>query len=189
MTMRRSGFGTAITAVVLLGLTACAWGGPTSTSPTGTSAGPFASASATPSRTPTPSPAPLACDTLVTPAALSRLTSGGSEFTEGFATRMRAEGNELVAFLDLGGIVCQWGYPDSDASMVLAYSLITDAEATAQKQRLTAEGWVAAVNPDGSENWTKTDIDSYLGNRPVYLFRAGNWRFALDVSALSDFAA
>ncbi len=182
--MRRSGFGTAIVALVVLALSACTY---SIQAPTSSPSPPGPSASAGPSLTPGPT-ASLACDTLVTPTALSRLTSGGSVFTEGFAKRMRDEGNELVAFLDLGGILCQWGYPESDASTVLGYSLITDAQAAAQKRRLTTEGWVAKVNPDGSENWTTTNTENYLGNEPVYVFRPGNWRFALDVSGLADFA-
>lgn len=183
--MQGRGFGTAITAVVLLALTACNSVGPTSARKPGPSSGAFASPS--PSHTPSPT-ASLSCDSIVSTTASSRLTSGGSVFTPDFATRMRDEGNELAAFLDLGGILCQWGYPDSDASTVLGYSLITDAQATAQKERLTAGGWVSAVNPDGSESWTTTDTERFLGNQPVYVFRPGNWRFVLDVSALSDFA-
>ncbi|WP_187270610.1 hypothetical protein [Lacisediminihabitans profunda] len=182
--MRRSGVGTAIVALAVLALSACTWSAQTPTPPASPS---VSSASPGPSLTPTPT-ASLACDTLVTPTALSRLTSGGSVFTEGFATRMREEGNELAAFLDLGGILCQWGYPESDASVVLGYSPITAAQAMAQKQRLTAEGWVAKVAPDGSESWTTTNTEKYLGNEPVYVFRPGNWRFALDGSALADFA-
>lgn len=143
-----------------------------------------------PTPTPTPTKEPVTCQTLVTPAALQKLTSGGSEFDADFEEKVRSEAATfgLRTFLNYGGLACQWGFPGSDNVTVLGYSPLTAGQAAAARTSLLNEGWTSATQADGSEIWTTADVDSYLGYRPAYVFTAGSWRYALDLSTLGYFA-
>ncbi|MCU1556522.1 MAG: hypothetical protein JWN09_517 [Microbacteriaceae bacterium] len=168
--------------IVAIGMSGCV------TPPT---VGPSPSVSASPSSAPSESPTPVAlsCENIVTPAAYTDLTTGENEFSYDFETRMREENNDLVRFLDYGGVACQWGHPNSDTVVVLAYSPITEEQAVAERQYLTDKGWKQSKQADGSDTWATPDLESYLGNQPTYVFRPGNWRYALDASSLPYFTS
>lgn len=174
------------TVTIVLGTSAC------SSSPESTEARPEPSASMSlpPTASPTPTKDPVTCQTLVTPAALHKLTSDGSEFNEDFEGRIRDEPAVfgLRTFLDYGGLACQWGFPNSDSVTVLGYSPLTAERAASARANLLSEGWTPSMQADGSEIWTTADVDSSLGYRPAYVFTAGSWRYALDLSTLGYFA-
>ncbi len=173
--------------LILAGLTGCA--SPTIDAPASTPE-PSASASLPPAPSPTPTRAPVTCQTLVTPTALQKLTSGGSEFTADFEEKVRSEPAVfgLRTFLDYGGIVCQWGFPNSDSVTVLAYSPLTVEQATLVRTNLLSDGWTPATQHDGSKIWTTTNLDSYMGYHPAYVVAAGSWRYVLDISAMGYLA-
>lgn len=172
--------------MIALGTSAC------SSTPEAIEARPAPSTSTSRPSTPSPTPAkePVTCQTLVTPAALQKLTSGGSEFNEDFEGRVRGEPAVfgLRTFLDYGGLACQWGFPNSDSVTVLGYSPLTAGQAAIARTNLLSEGWTPATQADGSEIWTTTDLDSFMGYSPAYVFTAGSWRYALDASTLGYFA-
>jgi hypothetical protein len=101
---------------------------------------------------------------------------------------MRDEGGDLVRFLDYGGVACQWGTEGSDASSVLAYAQVTEAQAQVERSYLVSQGWTQALQADGSEHWSPKSLDNYLGNTPRYEFRPGSIRYMLDVSSRDYFA-
>jgi hypothetical protein len=97
---------------------------------------------------------------------------------------MRAPGSQLYRFIELGGIACEWGHPNSDVAYDLASSPITDAQATVEKATLVGLGWIASPLP-GGELFTNLHEDVY---KPVYAFSAGRWRYALLETDLELFA-
>lgn len=146
-------------------------------------------ASPKPSSSPSPTPSAVTCDSIVTPAALLKLTSDGREANPDFEAKVRAEGGALVRLLDFGGVVCQWGIPGTDATAVIGFAYVTAAQADQECAALSASGWVASKQADGSELWAPPSLDNYLGNVPAYQFRDGSVRYALDAkSSFGDFA-
>ncbi|MET4781704.1 hypothetical protein [Glaciihabitans sp. UYNi722] len=115
-------------------------------------------------------------------------TSDGSIYFPNFADRMRESHDSLEAFLDYGGVLCQWGRPNTDTGLVLAYSTITDSDSTLQKQQLSGSGWAMTKSGSGEERWSPVDLEGYLGLTPVYIFESGSWRYASDVGDLPKYA-
>ncbi|MET4704247.1 hypothetical protein [Frigoribacterium sp. UYMn621] len=113
------------------------------------------------------------------------VTTAPNEFVPDFTGRMRAPGSQLYRFIELGGIACEWGHPNSDVAYDLASSPITDAQATVEKATLVGLGWIASPLPGGGELFTNPHEDLY---KPVYAFSAGRWRYALLETDLELFA-
>jgi len=132
--------------------------------------------------------AALDCRTLVTSAAWVKLTSNGLDASPEFETKVRREGGDLARLLDLGGIACQWGYPESDGVVVLGFAYITPLQATHERENLSSNGWVPSIQKNGRELWTLANTPSMLEYLPAYEFKEGNVRFALDVESLEYFA-
>ena len=84
--------------------------------------------------------AALDCRTLVTSAAWVELTSNGLDASPEFETKVRREGGDLARLLDLGGTACQWGYPGTDAAVVLGFAYITPLQATHERENLSSNG-------------------------------------------------
>lgn len=142
---------------------------------------PTTSASATPAGTPA-----ATCENIVTASALTKLSSAPNDFFPEFTTRMRVPGSQLYRFIELGGIACEWGHPNSDVVFDLATSPITDAQAAVEKAALIQLAWVSSPAPDGGQYFTKAEVDPlYL---PVYAFSSGRWRYALLEADLELFA-
>lgn len=133
--------------------------------------------------------AALDCRTLVTSAAWVKLTSNGLDASPEFETKVRREGGDLARLLDLGGIACQWGYPGTDAAVVLGFAYITPLQATHERENLSSNGWVPSIQKDGRELWALANTENMLGNVPAYEFREGNVRFALDAESSFDYFA
>jgi hypothetical protein len=125
------------------------------------------------------------CENIVTPAALTKLTTPPNAFVPDFTNRMRVPGSQLYRFIELGGIACEWGRPNSDIVYDLASSAITDAQASVEKATLVGLGWVASPLPAGGELFTNPQDDLY---KPVYAFSTGRWRYALLETDLELFA-
>ena len=153
---------------------------PTQFSSTTPSASPSAVAVPVPVPSSTAKPAELDCRTLVTPAAWTELTSNGFQPSEGFETKARSEGGDLARLLDLGGIVCQWGYPQSDATVVLGFAHVTPKQEALERAHLASHGWIASMKVDGRELWALATAEDTLGNVPGYEFRERYVRFALN---------
>ena len=99
---------------------------------------------------------------------------------------MRVPGNQLYRFIELGGIACEWGHPNSDVLLDVATSPITDAQATGGKATLIQLGWSSSRASDGGEHFTKAAVDPLYA--PVYAVSAGRWRHALIEADLKFFA-
>jgi hypothetical protein len=90
-------------------------------------------------------------------------------------------GEDQFPFVDLGGRACMWGLPQSDAFTWIAYSRITDAEATAQQDRLTSLGFSGSSTPEGTLfQWTQPAGTPETEGRAdqSYLFSDGFWYLA-----------
>lgn len=125
----------------------------------------------------------------MTPSGLAALTSGGASENTQFAQKVRSEPNpQLNAFLDYGGIVCQWGDPAGEASCVLAESTITEAQKASQRAALMAQGWKQLSGSEGDEAWGLADLSTSTGNDPRTIFRGDKWIYALDESCLDYLA-
>lgn len=134
----------------------------------------------------TPATPVATCENIVTPTALTELTSAPNEFFPEFTRRMRVPGSQLYRFIELGGIACEWGHPNSDVVFDLATSPITDTQATVEKATLIQLGWSSSRASDGGEHFTKAEIDPLYA--PVYAFSSGRWRYALLEADLKLFA-
>ena len=99
-----------------------------------------------------------------------------------FATKMHDEGNPIAAFADYGGIICQWGIPNSDAVDMYAYSAITDGNAASQKSALLGEGASASTHADGQLFHLNPDSE----DEAYYLFGPGYWIWSYKDAAMID---
>lgn len=95
---------------------------------------------------------------------------------------------DLAAFIDYGGVLCMWGPPSSDMVVVLAYSPITDEQASQQRKRLSDTGWGSTMQADGSERWTQLDDSLNSMGTETYVFQPGRWRYTSDIGNLAYFA-
>ncbi|MCU1507827.1 MAG: hypothetical protein JWQ12_92 [Glaciihabitans sp.] len=179
----------ALGAALVATLAGCASSG--SAKPT-TTAPPAAAATATP--TPTAS-APLAdsftpsgtytCTSILPPATLSVFkskASAGFALQKDFAARMKAIASPLVAFEDLGGILCQWAYSGATNTVNYGFSAIPDADAKTQRASLAAEGYTESTGPDGGILVTNPDTANFPD---TYLFANGYWFYASDADVLT----
>jgi hypothetical protein len=171
---------------ITIGLTGCTPTTDTNTPPPTPKSTPTSSSSTSPTPARSTAPKPLSCQNIVTPDALSGLTTSPWAYVEDFPDRMRQ--SEFAAFMDDGGVLCMWGYPNSDIVVILAYSPISDAQAAQQRKRLSDSGWESKTQPDGSERWTHVDESLNSLGTETYVFRAGNWRYASDIGYLSYLA-
>jgi hypothetical protein len=128
---------------------------------------PTASATASPTPTPEATPvavAPETCDDLVDDETEAEFVETGYELTADYEQRAAAEGWPTLAFVTYGGLLCQWGYPASDASTIYGYSPITPDQAGSEKARLLASGFTTrdALGGELYELVHEYGIDHYL---------------------------
>jgi hypothetical protein len=142
-----------------------------------------AAPAATPVAT-TPTAAERTCESVIDEASIAKYGSMGYEQSEDFADRMAEEGNPLAAFVAQGGLLCQWGFPQSDATDVYALGPITDDEAAAQQVRLIGEGAVAS-DADGGRLYYRSGeyVEEY------YLFLSGYWYYASHPDRIDELRA
>jgi hypothetical protein len=144
--------------------------------------------SVSPNPAPSTSPTPtnltaLTCDSIITSTARVQLNSHGNVPNPDFQEKVRAEGGDLAHLLNFGGVACQWGQDESDATFVLAFAFVTKSQAEQERAYLSANGWASSSQTAGSELWSPTTLDNYLGNVPAYEFRDGTIRYALDAES------
>lgn len=133
---------------------------------------------------PSPSTAPpvstVTCDSLLdedTKATFAEYSADGWAEAPDFAQRAIDEGNLVGEFVELGGVACQWGFPDSDSVYNYGYSAISAADATAIKERLVAEG-ALLTQEFGGDLYCYPDV-SGLGYEDCYLFLGTEWFHSL----------
>jgi hypothetical protein len=83
----------------------------------------------------------VACDTLVDDADEAKYAAAGWVASPDYEQRAAEETWPTLAFVTYGGVLCQWGQPNSDAADMYGYSPITPAQAEAEKARLTSAGY------------------------------------------------
>lgn len=139
----------ACSALLVVGLAACAPASSdtrASQTPTATAT---ASASADPSRPSAPAAVVLTCENVLDPASVSAFAAEGFTQTHDFAQRSIDEGWPEAAFVTNGGLLCQWGYPNSDASEYYGLSEISAEHTATITARLVAEGFTREPHSDG----------------------------------------
>lgn len=156
--------------------------------PGSSAASPEASTPPVPSPTPIPTPAPTpqpfiapaavsatrwACEALLDAATIDEYLAAGFMFTEDFADRMVAEGQRIGLFVEYGGVVCQWGVPNSGDSVVYGQSSITEANAAAVVAGLVAEGYTREA-AHGGELYCLVDDEERV-REDCFLFAGGDW--------------
>ena len=169
---------TALALVAALGLGGCAPTSPhlsVTTTPT-----PAASASA-PETGSTAEPA--TCDTLLDQVSIDAFAAEQYEPSDDFAQRAVEQGWPEAAFVTNGGLLCQWGYPQSDASEYFGLSPLPAQNAATIAARLVAEGFALHPHADG---------DLYAGpvsdGRPqlFYFFAADHWFVGFSVARIDE---
>jgi hypothetical protein len=129
-----------------------------------------------PTSTPvTTSPAgiPETCEDLVDDATLADYAAGGYTLSADFEQRAAVEGWPIHAFVTYGGLLCQWGYPASDASDAYGYGPITAEQAEEQRQGLVAEGFASSDALGGTVLQLASEyVTEY------YLFVDDNWYYS-----------
>ena len=146
MRLRPSRVVPATTVLLLLALAGCSAPVPEATPV----AEPAPTATATPEPTATPAPAAApTCESVLDPASVEAFTAQDYELSDDFAERSIEEGWPEAAFVTNGGLLCQWGYPNSDASEYYGLSSLPAQNAATIEARLTAEGFVAEAHGDG----------------------------------------
>lgn len=134
---------TTLAVAAALGLAACA------PAPADTSE-PSPSASPTPSTpTPTATPVALGCDTVLDQASIDDFTAREYQLSDDFAQRAVDQGWPEAAFVTNGGLLCQWGYPQSDATEYYGLSELSTENTTTIEARLVSEGFTAEPHGDG----------------------------------------
>jgi hypothetical protein len=139
-----------------------------------------ASPAATPTTTPTSTPVttslpgiPETCEDLVDDATLADYAAGGYTLSADFEQRAAVEGWPIRAFVAYGGLLCQWGYPASDASDAYGYAPITAEQAEEQRQGLLAEGFASSDALGGTVLQLASEyVTEY------YLFVDGSWYYS-----------
>jgi hypothetical protein len=134
-------------APVAIALVTALLAGCTSTGTPETGASPAPTPTTAPTSTPVTTPpadVPVTCEDLVDDATLADYAAGGYTLDADFEQRAADEGWPIHAFVTYGGLLCQWGYPASDASDAYGYGPITAEQAEEQREGLVAEGFTAS---------------------------------------------
>jgi hypothetical protein len=160
----------AIVVVLALGLAGCTAVPDMTATPAPTTA-PTVAATPAPTRPPAETVADPTCTTLLDTASIDRFAAHGYELSDDFEQRAAEEGWPLLAFVTNGGLLCQWGYPQSDASEFYGLSEITAEQQAAEIQRLTGEGYSRQPHGDG-ELFVGPSIE---GINEHYFFADAHW--------------
>ena len=176
----------ALTLVSLTLLVGCGQQAPPGAS-TGTGtpdAPPPAPAIPQPSATPDFDPAGYTCESILPPSFLDVFKArepDGFALQADFVERSRTYGGDLVAFVDLGGILCEWGYPAGGVRTSYGHSTITEAEADERLAALLSGGFVTQPDDRGT-----LVVNARAESFPqTYLFVDGHWFYA-STPALLD---
>lgn len=96
---------------------------------------------------------------------------------------MVEEANPLARFVELGGLVCQWGFPETDAVSVYAWSPIASAVSITMQGDIIEQGYLAEPHPDGRA-YCRPPSEENLGYDICYLLGATVWYYSLERSQL-----
>jgi hypothetical protein len=179
--MRRSFLAISAAILTLTLVSGCA----STSGTTGPTGGPTTAPSDTPTlvptaaQTPTFVPQAFTCNTILPPTTLTIFTSKakqGFKLQPDFLSRMKNIGSNLVHFVDFGGILCQWSYPDTQPAINYGYSPITFDQASAERTALATNGYVESTDQYGIRV-SNPDKTNFPDN---YLFIDGYWFYASD---------
>ena len=100
--------------------------------------------------------------------------------SEDFTRRMIEEGNAIARFATYGGVLCQWGVANTDASEVYAFSSLTADQAATEQARILSEGF-AATGPNGTLfSRASESITEY------YLFTSTHWYYGWSEDRIEE---
>lgn len=120
---------------------------------------------------------PLSCPAMLDEATKQSLQEAGWELID----RTPQPGEDQYPFVELGGSACMWGIPQSGTFTWIAYSRISDVEATTQQARLSDVGFSRSEAADGTFfSWTQP-VGSFENEARVdqaYLFADSFWYLA-----------
>jgi hypothetical protein len=174
------------TTVCVAALAVCLAGCAPTTAPV--DPGPTPTAPAEPSGGPTSAPpvddepAAATCENVLDAASIDAFASHGYTLSDDFVERGRDQGWPIMAFVNYGGILCQWGYANSDASEYYGLSEITPEGVAAETARLTAEGFAREPHPAG-ELFIGPPTEGFQEH---YLFAGDHWFVAFSPSRLDE---
>jgi len=176
---RLSGPTAVLAAILVLLLAGCAPSFPNievSTEPTNPT-------SATPEPT-TPSVAePADCSNVLDDASIASFESQEYRISDDFAERAVEQDWPIAAFVTNGGLLCQWGYPQSDASEYFGLSKITPEQKAAEIARLVAEGYSVEPHVDG-ELYVGPPLEGDINDN--YLFAGGHWFVGFSTARIDE---
>jgi hypothetical protein len=177
----RTALATAVGVALALTLGGCAPSFPDITV-TETPSTPTPASTQTPAPTTAPEAAEPACDTVLDRASLDAFASKEYRLSDDFARRAVDQGWPEAAFVTSGGLLCQWGYPQSDASEYYGLAQITPDEREAQTARLVAEGYDRQAHADG-ELFTGPLTE---GTTLHYLFAGDHWFVGFSTARIDE---
>jgi len=137
----------------------------------------------------TPDPAPTAvanpadCTNVLDDASIATFESQEYVLSADFAERAIDQNWPLAAFVTNGGLLCQWGYPQSDGSEYFGLSEITPDQKTAEVARLEAEGYSLEPHADG-ELYVGPPIEGGINDN--YLFAGGHWFVGFSTARIDE---
>ena len=168
---------TILAVAAALGLAACA-PSPADSGEPSPSASPPSSTS-----TPTATPVALGCDTLLDQASVDDFTAREYQLSDDFAQRAVDQGWPEAAFVTNGGLLCQWGYPQSDATEYYGLSELSADNTTTIEARLVSEGFTAEPHGNG-----ELFVGPKSDDRPqlFYLFAGDHWYIGFSATRIDE---
>ena len=137
-----------LVAVLALGLAACGASPELTATPSSTPS-PVSTRTAAPTSTPADPAAAATCTTALDAASIDEFAANDYELSDDFAQRAIDEQWPEAAFVTAGGLLCQWGFPNSDASEYYGIAELGTDEASALSARLVADGYTPEPYADG----------------------------------------
>jgi hypothetical protein len=119
----------------------------------------------------------VTCDSLIDDTYRTKYAAAGWVLTPDFEERAMRDTWEIRDFFVYGGLVCQWGVPNTDAADLYGYSPITPAQAETQQARLASEGFTP-TSALGGTVYGKPGNPDFLEYDQYYLFVDGAWYFS-----------
>ena len=140
-------------------------------------------ASATPEPTPIDVAEPADCSNVLDAASIAAFESQEYRISDDFAERAVEQGWPTAAFVTNDGLLCQWGYPQSDASEYFGLSEITPEQKATEIARLVAEGYTVAPHADG-ELYVAPPVEG--GITVTYLFAGEHWFVGFSAARIDE---
>lgn len=106
---------------------------------------------------------PLTCDDLLSDDMRAHIAENADEglaFREDYGEAMIEQGNVVGRFVELGGVACLFGYPDTDNIAAYGYSSIDATEIAEVQSTLQSQGYQPSGDPPASL-WCGESGDCY----------------------------